>query len=89
MRQKLVELLMGCDDICHPRECKTCNANGRCFNYRAADSLIAKGLTIPVLCNECQYREDSEVRDRIWCRKLGRYMKEDGFCSLGERKDNG
>lgn len=41
-----------------------------------------------VICNECQYREDSAVRDRIWCRKIGRYMKEDGFCSLGERRNN-
>ena len=41
-----------------------------------------------VRCKECQYREDSEVRDRIWCRKLGRYMKEDGFCSFGEGRNN-
>jgi hypothetical protein len=27
------------------------------------------------------------VRNRVWCKTMGRYMKEDGFCSEGVMKD--
>ena len=69
--------------------CKDCIHTGACedaYCSYAPDPCMA--FSKGEYCSECQYREYSEVRDRIWCRKLGRYMKEDGFCSLGERKDN-
>lgn len=36
-----------------------------------------------VRCNACQSHEPCEVKGRVWCRKLRRYMNEDGFCSEG------
>ena len=41
-----------------------------------------------IRCRVCQNHEPSNVRGRIWCKTMGRYMKEDGFCSLGERRNN-
>jgi hypothetical protein len=39
-----------------------------------------------VRCKDCRTGEPCEVKDKVWCKKMGRYMKEDGFCSEGERK---
>lgn len=36
-----------------------------------------------VRCNACQSHEPCAVKGRVWCKKLCRYMKEDGFCSEG------
>ena len=57
--------------------------------YRIAENLIESmdGQEL-VLCKECQSHEPCEVRNRVWCKTMGRYMKEDGFCSEGV-KDNG
>ena len=41
-----------------------------------------------VRCRECQNHKPSNVRGRVWCKTMGRYMKEDGFCSEGERRNN-
>lgn len=47
-------------------------------------------ITEVIRCKEWQNHESSLVRGRIWCKTMGRYMKEDGFCSLGERRiENG
>ena len=46
VREKLVELLLQEDDVCEPSECKNCGANGSCGYYRAADRLIANGVTV-------------------------------------------
>ena len=40
-----------------------------------------------VHCINCQKHEPCEVRNRVWCRQMGRYMKEDGFCSEGVNED--
>ena len=43
-----------------------------------------------VHCRECQHSiDDAWPAGKVWCRKICRYMKEDGFCSLGERRNNG
>lgn len=42
-----------------------------------------------VRCKDCQKHEPCEVRNRVWCKAMGRYMKEDGFCSYGERRTDG
>lgn len=42
-----------------------------------------EGLT----CKECRDQEPSEVRNRVWCKQMCRYMKEDGFCSEGGKDD--
>lgn len=44
-REKLVEILLQEDDLCERGECKDCFANGSCYYYRVADSLIANGAT--------------------------------------------
>ena len=41
-----------------------------------------------VRCINCQKHEPCEVRNRVWCRQMGRYMKEDGFCSEGVNGDD-
>ena len=41
----------------------------------------------PLNCINCQKHEPCEVRNRVWCRQMGRYMKEDGFCSEGVKED--
>lgn len=42
-----------------------------------------------VHCEDCGHHSDNGCPDdRVWCRRLSRYMDTDGFCSYGERKDN-
>jgi hypothetical protein len=71
-RSKIVLLLTKC---C-PVSFKTINV--------IADKLIDQGATIPVRCKECQNGTDDAWPDgQVWCKKMGRYMKKDGFCSEG------
>jgi hypothetical protein len=42
-----------------------------------------------IRCKNCQSHEPCEVRNRVWCSKMGRYMREDGFCSEGKVKEDG
>lgn len=43
-----------------------------------------------VRCKDCGNSEPcNPPRGRVWCKKLCRYMKEDGYCSEPERKANG
>ena len=56
VREKLVELLLQEHDVCEPSECKDCGANGSCCYYRAADRLIANGVTV---------QEWISVKDRL------------------------
>lgn len=62
----------------------------------AANDLIAKGVTIPVRCKDCKHYDNSE--GICWCKINSKFFPggfdwhgfpEDGFCSYGERKDNG
>ena len=46
VREKLVELLLKEDDLCKPNECKDCGANGSCYYHRAANRIIAHGVTV-------------------------------------------
>lgn len=49
----------------------------------ARDFLPTVDAVEVVRCNACQSHEPCEVKGRVWCKKLCRYMKEDGFCSEG------
>lgn len=40
-----------------------------------------------VECRNCKHGEPCKVRDKVWCPKIGRYMKADAFCSERERRD--
>ena len=43
-----------------------------------------------VQCGKCANSDTISCSDgMVWCKTMCRYMKEDGFCSFGERKDNG
>ncbi len=52
------------------------------------DHLIANGVTIPVRCENCTHHDtDSCPDNRVWCSMIRRYMKPDGYCSYGERRE--
>lgn len=60
--------------------------------YRIAEDVLAildKDAAELVNCRDCQSHEPCEVRNRVWCKTMGRYMKEEGFCSEGKMEDNG
>lgn len=40
-----------------------------------------------VRCHNCQHSEPCKPHKKIWCPRMGRYMKLDGFCSEGVKKD--
>lgn len=41
-------------------------------------------------CKDCANSDNiSCSKGMVWCGRMCRYMKEDGFCSLGERKTDG
>ena len=43
-----------------------------------------------VRCKKCTHSDTLQCSvGYVWCDRMCRYMKEDGFCSFGERKDNG
>ena len=38
-------------------------------------------------CKGCAHSDTIDCSDgMVWCGRMCRYMKEDGFCSFGERK---
>ena len=44
-REKLIELLLEIDSVCDASDCCECCEEG-CYTYRAADHLIANGVTV-------------------------------------------
>ena len=36
-----------------------------------------------VRCKDCQNHLPSDMQNRVWCKRMCRYMMEDGFCSEG------
>ena len=41
-------------------------------------------------CKFCEHHDTIDCSEgMVWCKRICTYMKEDGFCSFGERKDNG
>ena len=53
VREKLLDLLLKEDYLCKPSECKYCLSKGSCNYYRAADRLIANGVTVQEDCKDC------------------------------------
>ena len=71
-REKLIELL---------------KEVGVAFPISTADHLIANGVTIHTTCEHCQLSDTiSCPAGRVWCSRMMRYMKLDGFCSEGKEK---
>ena len=54
------------------------------------DHLIASGVTIPVRCKDCNKFCPEEIRKLYntekYCMKTGWVVKDDDFCSYGERR---
>ena len=52
-----------------------------------ADYLISKGVTIPVMCEECVHHKESDGFH--FCKALGIYSPDDTtfFCKYGKRGD--
>ena len=41
-------------------------------------------------CKGCAHSDTIDCSDgMVWCARMCRYMKEDGFCSFGERRSDG
>ena len=64
-----------------------------CINGTEIDEVIANAPTVDavevVRCQYCGHHSSNGFPDnRVWCRRLSRYMDNDGFCSYGERKDD-
>lgn len=76
MRKKLIDLL---DEFPVQMEW---HDNADLANY-----LLSNGIDIPVRCKDCQYHEPCKPYNKVWCQKMGRYMKPDGFCSEGKEKE--
>ena len=56
----------------------------------AVNWLMNNGVTIPVRCKDCKHHEIFD--DLLYCnhtRGLAGSVQPDGYCYLGERKDNG
>ena len=74
-REKLIDLLITAKDLI--------------TLSRQTDFLIANGVTIPTRCEHCQCSDTiSCPAGRVWCSRMMRYMKLDGFCSEGKEKIN-
>jgi hypothetical protein len=86
-------MIKDCDNCAHKRvngynPCDNCVVS--CVEgKRTSDPSHWKKKIEVIHCKDCQSHEPCEVRNRVWCSKMGRYMKEDGFCSEGKVKDNG
>ena len=90
MREKLIELIGQVqDDGCDYSNCfGAWDRPDHIENSVLADHLIANGVTIPVRCKDCKSYEWNEFDGCHVCISLSKYVKEDFFCSYGERKDN-
>ena len=36
-----------------------------------------------VRCKDCASKEPCDIKGKVWCKRMGRYMKENGYCSEG------
>lgn len=63
-----------------------CRATSNCEN-----KIVTNADRLPelVFCKSCTHSDTISCSDgMVWCGRMCRYMKEDGFCSFGERKEN-
>lgn len=81
MREKLVEVM----------EDTRANAAWHHWGYEeSADYLISNGVTIPVRCKDCKHNCTFDTL--LYCdhvRGLAGSVSPDGYCYLGERKNDG
>ena len=60
-------------------------------NYSATEIAYKNGYQAALCaithCKECTNSDTLQCSEgMVWCDRMCRYMKEDGFCSFGERK---
>lgn len=82
MREKLIELV-------HNARINALWHNAPNQSEYMTDMLINDGVTIPVRCKDCKWRDYHENNGFYLCYDNSRYVELDGFCAWGERKDNG
>jgi hypothetical protein len=51
-------------------------------------SAMDKALADITQCKDCICHEESDYKHKVWCNRMGRYMKVDGFCSEGKCDGN-
>ena len=90
MREKLIELLNKVQDMgVTVIPAGMGDRYDHVWNQKVADHLIANGVTIPVRCKECkwaEYGKDYEPYCNHWKSGLYANIKDDDFCSYGERR---
>lgn len=84
-------MIKDCDNCAHKRDyeynpCDDCVVSY--FEGKTTDPSNWEQKINVIRCKNCQSHEPCEVRNRVWCSKMGRYMKEDGFCSEGKVKED-
>lgn len=61
--------------------------------YSEILQVIAQAPTLDcsreVLCKDCHFHTPCDVRGKVWCKKMCRYMNPDDYCSRGERRNDG
>lgn len=58
-----------------------------CSRYWAgviADKLLSSDVIISGHCKDCALKEPSDIPGKVWCKRMGRYMNQNGYCSEGE-----
>ena len=70
----------------HYEDCSYRNDIGVCPNWCA--QFKHKDDVRVVRSQNCQYSEPCKPYNKVWCPKMGRYMKQDGFCSEGKVKED-
>lgn len=54
----------------------------------ATDNNVGDNISATVLCQNCTHHTTATCpENKVWCRRLSRYMDTDGFCSYGERRE--
>ena len=89
-REKLIELVHGALEKCNTTPCWECKyselnsgCNDLCFEHLAADYLISNGVTIPVMCEECNRRMEDKT-----CYWWGGRVDDKFFCAYRERRED-
>ena len=86
-QQKIVEMAK---DICRYQPCcnDVCKPISACDALRYAERAVEAGYVKVVRCKECEYAERERMcdHDEIFCKALGLFMHEQGFCSYAKMK---
>lgn len=56
------------------------------FKQRLLDAPVVDAVEV-VRCKDCICHEKCAIRGKVWCKKMCRYMAEDGYCSEGKNDD--